>query len=154
MLEIRGPFLKVADLFAGTGALGLEALSRWPAEAVFVDASRTAVDLIRKNIRRLGLEARSRVIQRDVSRGMGFLVHGGGPFDLVFMDPPYGRRLGEKLVPDILEKGLVIDRGLLILEHEAGEAVPQGFKSWALTDQRSYGRTRISFYQCQERKKV
>jgi 16S rRNA (guanine966-N2)-methyltransferase len=151
ILEIHGPFLKVADLFAGSGALGLEALSRWPAEAVLVDSSRPAVELIRKNIRRLGLETRTRVIQRDVTRGVGFLAYEGGPFDLVFMDPPYGRGLARKLVPAIILKGLVSDQGLLVVEHETGESLPGDFKSWALSDRRFYGRTCISFYQSTER---
>jgi 16S rRNA (guanine(966)-N(2))-methyltransferase RsmD len=151
ILEGHGPFLKVADLFAGSGALGLEAVSRWPAEAVFVDASGTAVELIRKNIRTLGLESRTRVIQRDVTRGVGFLTRRGGPFDLVFMDPPYSQGLVGRLVPAILERELVLTRGLLVVEHEGGESPPETFRSWNLSDRRSYGRTRISFFQSRER---
>jgi 16S rRNA (guanine966-N2)-methyltransferase len=151
ILELRGPFLKVADLFAGSGALGLEALSRWPAGAVFVDSSRPAVDLIRKNIRHLKLEARTRVIQRDLRRGVGFLAQAGDPFDLLFMDPPYGRGWGQRMVPAVLLKGIVSEQGLLVLEHEAEESVPESVKGWGLSEQRAYGRTRISFYQCNER---
>ena len=64
-----GPFLKVADLFAGSGALGLEALSRWGGTALFVDSSRAAVECLRKNIGLLKMEERAQVIQRDLSRG-------------------------------------------------------------------------------------
>jgi 16S rRNA (guanine966-N2)-methyltransferase len=151
ILELRGPFLKVADLFAGSGALGLEALSRWPSTAVFVDFSRPAVDVIRKNIGHLHVEGRTRVIQRDLRRGVGFLVRAGDPFDLLFMDPPYGRGWGQKMVPAVLLRGLVSEKGLLVLEHEAEESVPESIAGWGLSEQRAYGRTRISFYQHSER---
>ncbi len=91
ILESYGPFLNVADLFAGSGALGLEAMSRWGGTAVFVEYSRPAIECLRENIRRLKMEARSRLIQRDLGRGVHFLVKSGAPFDLIFMDPPYGQ---------------------------------------------------------------
>ena len=79
ILEPCGPFLKVADLFAGSGALGLEALSRWGGSAVFVEFSRPALDCLRENIRRLKLERKSRVIQRDLGRGVQFFLNRHAP---------------------------------------------------------------------------
>jgi len=67
------------------------------------------------------------------------------------MDPPYGRGWGQRMVPAVLLKGIVSEQGLLVLEHEAGESVPESVKDWGLSEQRAYGRTRISFYQRSER---
>ena len=85
--------LKVADLCAGTGALGLEALSRGAAHCTFVERDRAAIEALRTNIARLGAQAEVRAIAAE-----GF---GGGPFDLVLIDPPYGSGLGQKILPAI-----------------------------------------------------
>jgi 16S rRNA (guanine966-N2)-methyltransferase len=83
------PGARVLDLFAGTGALGLEALSRGAEAAVFVEAARGAAGLVEANVARLGLGERARVVRRDATR-LG--PNPGAAFDLVFLDPPYGRR--------------------------------------------------------------
>lgn len=85
--------LKVADVCAGTGALGLEALSRGAAHCTFVERDRAAVEALRANIARLGAQAEVRAIAAE-----GF---NGGPFDLVLIDPPYGTGLGQKILPQI-----------------------------------------------------
>src|SRR5690606_10877069 len=83
---------RVLDLFAGTGALGLEALSRGAASATLIDQGRAALDLLRRNVARIGGE-QAQVIARDATR-LGPNL--GTPFDLVFLDPPYGRELGPR----------------------------------------------------------
>jgi 16S rRNA (guanine966-N2)-methyltransferase len=85
--------LKVADVCAGTGALGLEALSRGAAHCTFVERDRNAIEALRANVARLGAEAEVRPIAAE-----GF---SGGPFDLVLIDPPYGSGLGQKILPQI-----------------------------------------------------
>jgi 16S rRNA (guanine966-N2)-methyltransferase len=87
--------MQVLDLFAGTGALGLEALSRGAAEVVFVENGRAGLELLRANVARLKAEG-ARVLERDATR-LG--ANGGTGFDLVFLDPPYGRGLGERRWP-------------------------------------------------------
>lgn len=136
----------MADLFAGSGALGLEALSRWGGTALFVDSSRTAVDCLRKNIGLLKMEERIRVIQRDLSRGVQFLNKAGGPFDLIFMDPPYGQGWSGAIIPSLLSLPLLEEKGVLVLEHDLREPVPEQVGDWRIEDQRRYGKTRISFY--------
>ena len=86
-LADRVPESTVADLFAGTGALGIEALSRGAATALFVDSGARAVRAIRENLARTGLEGSARVVRGDAGRALG---RERGPFDLVFLDPPYG----------------------------------------------------------------
>jgi 16S rRNA (guanine966-N2)-methyltransferase len=80
---------RVLDLFAGTGALGIEAISRGAASAVFVDQARAALAAIRRNIRDLGLDARTRIIHWDIRKNLNCLASDPQAFDLVFMDPPY-----------------------------------------------------------------
>lgn len=146
ILESNGPFLKVADLFAGSGALGLEALSRWGGTAVFVELSRPAVDCLRDNIRRLRLEPKTRLIQRDLARGVHFLIKSGAPFDLIFMDPPYGQGWCDSIVPSLLSLPVLKETGILVLEHDLKEPIPEKIGEWGIGDQRRYGQTRVSFY--------
>jgi 16S rRNA (guanine966-N2)-methyltransferase len=151
ILEQDGPFTNVADLFAGTGAMGLEALSRWSGRALFVDMDPAAIAGLRENLRRLKLEESGRVLLRDLSRGTAFLKKVGAPFDLIFMDPPYGRDWCLKLVPEILAGSLLTDKGRLVLEHDQGDPAPEGAGPWEAADQRVYGRTRVTFYRQTER---
>lgn len=151
ILEPKGPFHQVADLFAGSGALGLEAVSRWGGSAFFVDSSRAALDCVRENSRRMKLEDRTQVIQRDLSRGIDFLMPRKRPFDLIFMDPPYGEGWGALIIPRLLRLPVLEDKGLLVLEHDQSEAVPREAGKWGIGDERRYGRTRISFYVLQHK---
>ncbi len=146
ILEQVGPFTNMADLFAGTGALGLEALSRWSGRVLFVDSDREVVENLRENIRRLKFEDASRVAARDLSRGVGFLKTMGAPFDLVLADPPYLQGWGQRMVEGVLTESLLTDEGLLVLEHDQKEPLPERVPGGLLADQRRYGQTIISFF--------
>jgi 16S rRNA (guanine966-N2)-methyltransferase len=151
ILEPRGPFLHVADLFAGSGAMGLEALSRWNGRAVFVEYSRPAVDCLRENIHRLKMEDQSRLIQRDLGRGVQFLAETGDPFDLVFSDAPYGQGWCNLVISSLLNPPVLKATGILVLEHDLKEPIPEQMGDWGIRDQRRYGRTRVSFYSLMKR---
>ncbi|WP_297974381.1 16S rRNA (guanine(966)-N(2))-methyltransferase RsmD [uncultured Amaricoccus sp.] len=131
---------RVLDLFAGTGALGLEALSRGARHATFVDQGQTALALLRRNLAKMGTEDRARVIARDATR-LG--RNPGEPFTLVFLDPPYARGLGEKAAISALAGGWVAPGGLLIWEEGTEPAPPLGLKR---LDQRRYGDTTVAIY--------
>ncbi len=146
ILAPEGPFLRVADLFAGSGALGLEALSRWGGMTLFVDESRSAVECLRRNIGLLKMEERSQVIQRDLSRGTKFLTKVGGLFDLIFMDPPYGQGWSNLIIPSLLSLPILDEKGVLVLEHDLTEPIPNPVGEWSVEDQRRYGKTGVSFY--------
>jgi 16S rRNA (guanine(966)-N(2))-methyltransferase RsmD len=146
ILEPYGPFLNVADLFAGSGALGLEALSRWGGNALFVDFSKPAVDCLRENVRRLKMETKSRVIQQDLRRGIRFLLKTSPPFDLIFLDPPYGQGWCDVIGSALLSLPLLKENGILVLEHDLKEPIPEKVGNWGIGDQRRYGQTRVSFY--------
>jgi 16S rRNA (guanine966-N2)-methyltransferase len=132
---------RVLDLFAGTGALGLEALSRGAATATFVDQGSTALALLRRNIERLGAGEAARVVSRDATR-VG--RNPGAPFSLVFLDPPYGRGLGERAVTAARAGGWVAPGALVVWEEGVNQAPPAGL---TLRDQRRYGDTMIAIFE-------
>ncbi len=128
---------RVLDLFAGTGALGLEALSRGAAEAVFVDDGRVAQNLIRDNIATLGAGDRATLAGRDATR-LGPCP--GEAHTLVFCDPPYGKGLGEKALGAALSGGWIAPGALVVWEESADVSPPDGLVP---LDERRYGDTRI-----------
>lgn len=131
---------RVLDLFAGTGALGLEALSRGAVHATFVDQGQTALALLRRNLARMGVEDLARVIARDATR-LG--RNPGDPCTLVFLDPPYARGLGEKAAVSALAGGWVAPGGLVVWEESAAHTPPPGL---ARLDHRRYGDTIVAIY--------
>jgi 16S rRNA (guanine966-N2)-methyltransferase len=129
--------LRVLDLFAGTGALGLEALSRGAAQAIFVDTGVEARGLIRDHIEAFGVAGIAKLLRRDATA----LGPAGtmGPVDLVFLDPPYGQGLGERALAGLREAGGWLKPETLLVLEEASEVavtLPAGF---ALEDRREYG---------------
>ena len=134
--EIEGA--RVLDLFAGTGALGLEALSRGAAFATFVDKGAKALGLIGENIARLRVAAETRVIARDATR-LGPCP--AAPCDLVFLDPPYGKGLGEKALAGALAGGWIAPGALIVWEESSPPVPPPGL---TLLDARRYGDTMIT----------
>lgn len=139
--------LKVLDLFAGTGALGLEALSRGAVSAVFVDRAQQSIKLIRKNLELCRYQDRAVVLKYDLSRGVPrdpSLRMGG--FDLVFLDPPYQGGLVPSFLQELLEKGLLSKRARVVAESSKFEAQPVSVGNLRMTKTRTYGDTRISIY--------
>src|SRR5262245_64507514 len=118
---------RVLDWFAGTGALGLEALSRGAVFALFVDDAAEARALLRENIAALGLGGVSKIFRRDATR-LG-LAHPLEPFSLVFLDPPYGQGLAEKALGSARAGGWLAAGALIVVEEaaKAGVAAPEGF---------------------------
>lgn len=132
---------RVLDLFAGTGALGLEALSRGAVHATFVDDGGTARALLRDNIGRCAAQGVTKVFRRDATN-LG--AHRGAPFTLVFLDPPYGQGLGEKALASAVSGGWIGPRATVVWEEEAAPPPPAGY---SLLDERRYGSTSISVLQ-------
>jgi 16S rRNA (guanine966-N2)-methyltransferase len=119
---------RVLELFAGTGALGLEALSRGAAFALFVDDGAEARALLRQNVEALGLAAVTRIFRRDATK-LG-PVHPVEPFGLVFLDPPYGKGLAGKALMSAREGGWLTDGALIVVEEaaDAGFKAPEGYE--------------------------
>ncbi len=138
--EIEGA--RVLDLFAGTGALGIEALSRGAHYCLFIEKSADARALLRRNVEALLLTGVTKIWRRDASR-----LGGAGkrePFSLVFLDPPYGQRLGEAALTAMAEGGWIAPGAIAVLEESAAAdlAVPQGYE---VLDRRRYGGTQVLF---------
>ncbi|AMJ58923.1 16S rRNA (guanine(966)-N(2))-methyltransferase RsmD [Bosea sp. PAMC 26642] len=135
---------RVLDLFAGTGAMGFESLSRGASFALLVDDGTEARGLIRENQTTLGLAGHSRVFRRDATK-LGAI----GPmerFGLVFCDPPYAKGLGEKALISARDGGWLEPDALIVLEEAAGVeiALPEGFEA---REQRAYGETQVMVLQ-------
>lgn len=136
----------VLDLYAGTGALGLEALSRGARHCVFVDNRKKALEVMGKNIASCALEQQARVLSWDISKNLSCLRNHTPPFDLVFMDPPYGRGLIPRTMEALLKAGCLEEGARIVCEHDATDDIPLVSSHLTLTDQRIYGRTGVSFF--------
>jgi 16S rRNA (guanine966-N2)-methyltransferase len=139
--EIDFEGLRVLDLFAGSGALGLEALSRGARYCLFIDDDASARAAIRRNVEALGLTGATKIWRRDVTRlGPAGTV---APFDLMFCDPPYGKGLGEQALAAAVEGGWLKDAAVAVLEERA-DAQPAWPFHFAEIDRRRYGDTEIA----------
>ena len=146
---------RVLDLFAGSGGLGIEALSRGASSALFVDQDRQAIGAIESNLKKAKLEGKIR--QQDVfeflKRHSGSERHSGsgplGQFDLIFADPPYentpsGERYTDQLLHNSNLLGLLQEDGIFVLEKRPGETLPE-MPLWNLVRQKTYGATEVLF---------
>jgi 16S rRNA (guanine966-N2)-methyltransferase len=137
---------RVLDLFSGTGALGLEALSRGAAFVLFVDDGAAARALIRGNVDALGAGGATRIFRRDATR-LG-PAHPIEPFTLAFLDPPYGRGLAERALTSARDGGWLAPGALIVIEEamDADFAPPSGFEE---IERRDYGDTQLTFLKLQ-----
>jgi 16S rRNA (guanine(966)-N(2))-methyltransferase RsmD len=152
LFDILAPRLKgcrFLDLFAGSGAVGVEALSRGAAEAVFVEEAAPACRLINENLRAAGLVAQARVMRQSALAALRRLRREGVEFDLVFLDPPY--RSPGQLASALRElrgaRPLLRPGGRLVAQMRTKEPSPGGGLGWRLVDERRFGETVLRFYQ-------
>jgi len=126
---------RILDVFAGTGALGLEAASRGATEVTFVENARASLKVLHRNLELCKVTAQ--VITRDATRLGPGLAH-----DLIFLDPPYGKGLGEQAITKLMAGGWIAKDALIVWEEAAVITPPEGLR---VVDMRSYGQTQISF---------
>jgi 16S rRNA (guanine(966)-N(2))-methyltransferase RsmD len=138
--------VKLLDLFAGSGNVSIEAISRGAAEATLIDSSAESGNVIRENLRRLGYTERTKVWVMPVMRALRLLARRKESFDLIFLDPPYERNWVEASLKLIAQGNLVRPSGKLIVEHSAREPVKSDYGSLIIDDQRNYGDTLLSFF--------
>ena len=134
---------RVLDLYAGTGMLGIEALSRGAEEAVFVEADAALARRMRANLRELSVHERAKVLRGRVERLLERLE---GEFDLVFADPPYEEDAWDEVMGRLDGRGLVSARGAVIAEHRSGAATAETYGRLALETRRRYGDSSIAVY--------
>lgn len=129
---------RVLDLFAGTGALGLEALSRGAAEVTFVDDGAKALALLKANAARMRAEAATRILRQNATR---LPPNPGGRFTLAFLDPPYGKTMGEAALASAWAGGWLAPEAVIVWEEGSAPNPPPGFVT---LDQRRYGDTTVT----------
>jgi 16S rRNA (guanine966-N2)-methyltransferase len=144
ILEARdAPMARVLDLYSGTGALGIEALSRGAEHCDFVEADARACDVIRENLRLLDLRGRTKLWPLTVAKALPRL---SSPYDLVVADPPYEYDRAESDLVSVLEQALLAEGGTLVVEHSQRRDWPETLGGLEQLSSRRYGDTRLTFY--------
>ena len=145
-LEVREAGVFV-DLFAGTGAMGIEALSRGIESAYFFDLSADSIGIVKKNLTLTGYEGRAKVFNFSADQGLAWLHQNGIKADIIFMDPPYAK--GEQtigLIEMIAEKEILSENGKLVIESEKSVIMPIAKKNLTCYKSKKYGITTVSYY--------
>ena len=134
---------RVLDLFAGTGQMGIEALSRGAAFCTFVDLRKEAAAVVKENLAHTRLDERGRVIQGDY---LAFLTGCREKYDLIFLDPPYGRGLLEKALETIAKIDIVTENGIIVCESAAESQLPELAAPYEKGRDYRYGKIKITLY--------
>ena len=151
IIQLYVPDAHVLDLFAGSGALALEALSRGAQSAVMVDMNRDAAACIQKNVAKLRFEERSQLLRCDWQQAIPSLKEQKRRFDLVFLDPPYRMHMLGECCRQLAQAALLEKGCMLVLEHQTGVPAEPG-AGFSLLKERAYGDTAIHFYLSEEEK--
>jgi 16S rRNA (guanine966-N2)-methyltransferase len=149
IFSIIGPYFDggaVLDLFAGTGGLGIEALSRGADRAVFVDVERSSIEVIRTNLMTTRLTEMAEVYRNDAVQAVKQLARRGIAFDYIFLDPPYRMKQMDELLSSMIEKNLLTDQAIIVIEHDADVQYPDHIASLQCKRRTSYGETAVSIY--------
>lgn len=143
---------QVLELFAGTGALGLEALSRGATSALFIEGNRAVAELTQRNIDLCGFRDQARVVVRDLAKGLDFLTGLTPPsgFGLLILDPPYASGLAEKVLTEVAQLAIVGENGLVVAEVGRKETLPEHIGPLRCSDHRRCGEAVFWFYRAGE----
>lgn len=146
ILREHVPGCHFLDLFAGSGSIGIEALSRGASMAVFVEANYRHAAIIRENLKACGLEPDARLVKAKAAEALYMLAQEGQAFDIVYLDPPYMKNLEAVTLADICRYGLLKPGGMVIVESSKRDCLPQSVDSLRLLRIEKYGDTLLSFY--------
>lgn len=149
IFSMIGPYFQggtALDLFAGTGGLGIEALSRGMDRAIFIDTDKKSIDIVRENLRTAGMEGKAEVYRNDASRALKALSKRNIRFDLVFLDPPYRLKHADELMLAMQEFGLLNERAVIVVEHAADHTYREAFGGFAGRRHAVYGETAVTVY--------
>ncbi|MBN1573293.1 MAG: 16S rRNA (guanine(966)-N(2))-methyltransferase RsmD [Deltaproteobacteria bacterium] len=142
----------VLDLFSGAGTIGIEALSRGADRCTFVDKSEKALEVLKRNIRELGIRERTSIIPLDAAKAIKMVKRNGEKFDIVFLDPPYRQfNQTQELILSISSEDIVNQSGILIWEHDSKRSPEDLYGSLKRENTKRYGDTSISFFSKQVR---
>jgi 16S rRNA (guanine966-N2)-methyltransferase len=149
LFSIIGPYFdgeRVLDLFAGTGGLGIEALSRGAGSAVFIDASPQSIEIVKHNLASTKLTDHAEVYRNDARRAIKLLQRTGKPFELIFLDPPYEMKDCDELLLDMASKGLIAADAVAVVEHHPSVVYPEDIGGYRRTRYATYGEIALSVY--------
>jgi len=149
LFNVLGPSIKdsfFVDLYAGTGAVGIEAISRGAREAIFVESHAAGARLVRENLESLGIQSGVEVIESDVVKGLGKLAARHLMADFIFLDPPYEGEEHLRVLEFLDESHLIAPYGLVIVEHHRSMELPERFERLELSRLLEQGDGVLSFY--------
>jgi 16S rRNA (guanine966-N2)-methyltransferase len=152
LFSIIGPYFaggNALDLFAGTGALGIEALSRGIDRAVFIDIERKSVEIIKHNLELTGLDVRAEVYRNDAARALKALAKRKLKFHLVFLDPPYKQKHMDELVQVMEQQSIFAEEAVVVIEHDASHSYGNRIGMLICERKAIYGETGVSVYRYQ-----
>lgn len=141
----------ILDIFAGSGSLGIEALSRGAKSAVFVDNGRKCRDIIMDNLKKTRFTQQATVLAMDVEKALRYLSKNQEKFDIIFMDPPYNMNFVVRTIQNIDDFDIMSEEGILACEHHMNENPPEKVGNLVKTRVKSYGETLYSFYEKETR---
>ncbi|MEY8291269.1 16S rRNA (guanine(966)-N(2))-methyltransferase RsmD [Carnobacteriaceae bacterium 52-44] len=150
MFNIIGPYFsggKVLDLYAGSGALGIEAVSRGMDEAVLVDNNHTAINVIKENIKMTKEEYKFEVLSTSSDAALNLLANRHEKFRLIFLDPPYANQSVEQDIEQMIKQDLLDDIALMVCEVASDVTLPTDIQGIPLWDERKFGKTKLYIYQ-------
>jgi len=146
IISSRVPGATFLDLFAGSGAVGLEAISRGADRAVFVEQARRALEQIEDNVERCGVVDRTRIVGKDALAALKTLQAGGERFDVVYVDPPYDAGLYRPILKYLGASGLVDEDGIVVVELRSRDRLPDDIGELRHYRDERYGDTTLAFY--------
>ena len=138
------------DLYAGSGAIGLEAVSRGMNQAVLVDQSHAAAEIIRKNIALLGCQKQTRLLAMNDRKALSLLAKEGVQFDLVYLDPPYEKQHNEEVMTYLVEHGMLKNGARVVIEAKKEESYTQAFGPLQYQKEKVYGIMKITYYRFEQ----
>jgi 16S rRNA (guanine966-N2)-methyltransferase len=153
IFNMIGPYFEgglVLDLYAGTGGLGIEALSRGASKCIFIDANRKAVSVILQNLDSTGLREQAEVYRNDADRALQALKKRELVFDIVFLDPPYAEQKIESQIAMMYDHGLLAPDAIIVTEHDAKDVLCEQIGAVIKIKEVTYGLTAITIYQNQK----
>lgn len=145
---IRGS--RFLDICAGSGAVGIEALSRGAAQVTFIERARSACSIIRENLSALAIEDEARIINRDALESLSRLSEEGEPFDIAFLDPPYASELYSQVLERLSSGGIISGEGMVVVEHGSKTPLPEAYGRLRAYREVRQGESALTFYSFRE----
>jgi 16S rRNA (guanine966-N2)-methyltransferase len=149
IFSMIGPYFEggwVLDLFAGTGGLGIEALSRGMDKAVFIDIEKKSVETVQHNLQATGLSEQAEAYRNDAARALKLLAKRGLQFELIFLDPPYRLKLIAELMAQMVDQSLLTESATIVVEHDAKDELIENLHGFRQRRRVEYGDTAVTIY--------